>query len=670
MSVDKPSNHSATTVTTATESRSNRWPTAKDSLRYSQTRASAANGDSHRTRRRAKKAPVAGTSVSQQHKPVRWRVVFTGLLLFTFFLTYYNLSSHHLPQGAGPDFVHNDDISNFIYENNRLAVLPDDEANLRFTHYGGTRALRPPLSFVTSAMVAKLFNPKDTKELRKAFRKGSALLMSLSIALGFVALLLYFNSLAIALTGSLLMGLMPQFAFIGSYNNDDASAIFSGTLMLLTMVALYRKGVNFRTLCLLGLATGITIISKQSGWILFPTVVVFLLLFVLRQLPKAIGPTIAAIAIALCVGGWWIAFNVSHYGLDDPLLQKITKTTAAKHTRFAQDRVLGYKAQDVGFSELVLDNHDDFMTKTLRSTVGNLDWLRLQVGPNHYRFYLLLFCIGIGAWLIRLVSLVLPGTTVEPRTLLFESILIGALGFQFLAYVWINVNNDIQTQGKYLLPVLLAAIILGLSGVLHVTRLLTRFLNYIGFYKIELNRRALSATTMIVVSLVTAAMHYDSLVSYVLPYYRPAFFSARLSPLEVGPFTTIDLSKATSTDQHHIDQISVTNTGAMEFTATGADPWFVIPTKNCAGARDNTLVRITIESSINSTLSIYWDDGGGFSETNKGQHRYKAGLTELHVWIGPRACRQLRIDPAAHAGDFVIHNLSVATVDVSNRRRD
>ncbi len=669
MSSDNPDNPAATAPPSTARVDSGGWPSTPSKLRYAQNRASAASGELKRNRRRLKQA-AAETAAAPPRQPLHWRVVFTGLLLFCLFLTYFNLSSHHLPQGAGPDFVHNDDISNFIYENNRLAVLPDDESSLRFTHYGGTRALRPPLSFMTSAMVAKLFNPKDTKELRKAFRKGSALLMSVTVLLGFVALWIYFNSIPIALAGALLMGLMPQFSFIASYNNDDASAILSGTLMLLAMIGVFKRGVNFKTLCLLGLAAGVTIISKQSGWIMFPSVVAFLLLFVLRHLSKAILPAIVALAITLCVGGWWIVFNISHYGLDDPLAQKITKTTAAKHTRFAEDRVLGYRAQGVGFSQLVFENHDAFMTKTLRSTVGNLDWLRLPVGPNHYRFYLLLFCIGIAAWLTRLLALVLPGAAVAPRPLLFESILVSALVVQFLAYVWINVNNDIQTQGKYLLPVLMAAIVLSLSGVAHLARLLAKLFNSVGFDRIELSRQSLVTATMVLVSVVAATMHYDSLKSYVLPYYRPAFYSEKLEKVDVGPFAFIDLNAIESSDRHQIDQISVNPAGAMQFTATGADPWFVMPAKHCAGARDNSLVRVTIESSINSTLTVYWDDGGGFNERNKSQHRYRPGIVELHVWIGPRACRQLRVDPATHPGTFTIHNLSVATLNVSKYRRD
>jgi len=478
-----------------------------------------------------------------------WRVVFVAWLLFTVFLTYFNMSSNHLPRGAGPDAVHNDDISNFIYEKHRLAVLPDDEAALLFTRYGGTRALRPPLAFVTSAVVASLFEANDTQELRKLFRKGSALLVSIAIVCGFFALWIYFQNLGVAVAGALLMGLMPQISFIASYNNDDSSAILAGTLILLSMVAVYRHGVGWKTLLLFGFSAGITIISKQSGWILFPTVVVFLLLFVVRDLTKAIAPTLAAIAVMLAVGGWWIAFNVTHYGIDDPLLNKVTRETAEKHSRFDPNLVLGYQAQEAGFQELVFRNHDQFMTKTLHSTVGHLDWLRLKVSTGHYGFYLALFVLGLFIWLARLLSLVLPGAPADGRRLLFESVCVLAMLIQFTAYVWINIHNDIQTQGKYLLPVTLAAMIIIFSGIDTIGRLVAGLIRSAGDPSLRFNHATVFACLIAGVGLCAGALHYDSLKSYVLPFYKPAFYAEPLEPIELGSFVPISLQASSIGDQ-------------------------------------------------------------------------------------------------------------------------
>lgn len=663
MSTDPPDNVPASVADQ--HPRPQRWPRVPGKNTASRIGSEATDSQRPVDNEQRENARTAGSSRTR----FRWRPVLISWVLFTAFLTYFNLTSDHLRQGAGPDSVHNDDATNFIYENNRLAVLPDDEEQLLFTRYGGTRALRPPLAFVTSAYVARLFDPADTRELRKTFRKGSALLMSIAVVVCFLALWVYFENLLLATSGALIVGLMPQFSFIASYNNDDCSAIVAGSLMFMALVALFRRGINLRTMCLLGLASGITIISKQSAWILFPTVAIFLILFVLRDAAKSPGPVLLSVLIMLMAGGWWIAFNISNYGIDDPLLQKITRETADRHSRFSQDKVLGYQAHGVGMKELVVDNHDFFMTKTLRSTIGNLDWLRLPVGVNHYRFYLLLFSIGIVAWLLRMLALVLPGAPSNPRAMLFESILVFALLFQFAAYVWININNDIQTQGKYLLPVLLAALILSMRGLQSLSQLIARFLSFIDLNRFEFSQRTLIGMMMIGIGAVAMAMHYDALKSYILPYYRPAFYSPPLTEVVVGEFTKISLDDVSIGTTHQMNQIEFNERGGLKFTASGTDPWFIPDIENCAGAQDNSLLRVRINAELASTLAVYWDDGDGFSESNKSVIKYQAGNTELHVWIGPRACNRLRIDPSVNAGEFRINALGVATL-IFNRRAD
>ncbi|MFV1977157.1 MAG: DUF2142 domain-containing protein, partial [Candidatus Scalindua sp.] len=399
-------------------------------------------------------------------------------LVFLSFFSYFFFTSNILPHGAGPDWKSNTDASKFIYEHGRLAVLPDDEDLLHFTVYGGTRSLRPPLSYIVSATTAKVF---DSSELSShgLFRKGSALLSALALALTFYALSIYFSSYAIGLMGAVIIGLMPQFTFIASYNNDDSGAIFSATLMIAVLVRIYRYGISNTNAVLVGLAAGLIVLSKMTAWLLIPSVILFLILFIRAPSRILLRYTGIAGVIFILAGGWWFAFNIAHYGIDDPLLKKITNTVIEQHRRLPVGSGVGFAAQGVGFYELLGKNYKNFLGETAKSTIGNLDWLKLKVGPLQYTVYLAVFFIALFYYFFRLSEYLLRrvrGKSVENefyRQLIFESLLALIIVFQIIMYTWTNIYNDIQVQGKYILPIFLAILILFFSGIIRIPVLLT-----------------------------------------------------------------------------------------------------------------------------------------------------------------------------------------------------
>lgn len=574
------------------------------------------------------------------------------------------MTSTALPHGAGPDYAAHDDASRFIYRHNRLAVLPEDEELLTFTPYGGTRALRPPLSYIVSASLAKALDASQ-KKLEILFRKGSALFAALTVMVLFQTFLVYFNSYKLAVLGAVLVGLLPQFTFIASYNNDDAGAIFSASMMLLSMTVVFRNGVSTKTLALMGFAAGLVVITKPSAWIIAPAVVLFALLFIFRKLPKAFVPMLVGAVVMSLTCGWWIVMNVNHYGVDDPLLQKVIKTTAEKHSRFDDDKKFGYAAHGASMIQL-LKNHKGFLEGTGLSTVGNLDWLRLRVGKYVYWFYYALAGLAVLYWLGRVASILLPGSLRRPSDLVFESVLVFAIGFQFYMYLWTNMYNDIQIQGKYLLPVVGALLILSLGALRSAGALAWSMADRAGVGRVSITSGGLGLVAVLALIATTLALHRDSLLNHVLPFYKPAFYEEPLRKISVKPFKHISIDPASF---KAVNQIQSANLEGRRLTveASGTDPWFVPDLKQCAGAQDNTLVRVRLTAPKPGRFTIYWDDGNGFSDSAKSQVRYDKGRQELHVWIAPRSCQQLRFDPAIAPGEYIIHRISLAQVDIGPR---
>jgi len=594
--------------------------------------------------------------------PSGWGLAGIGWALFIVFLTYFNITSNLLPYGAGPDYAAHDDASRFIYRHGRLAVLPQDEDKLKFTPYGGTRVLRPPLSYMLSAKLAKLLDNGETRQ-EILFRKSSALLSALSVFVIFWCGIVYFSSVSLALLGAGLVGLLPQFTFIASYNNDDAGAIFSMSLMLLAMVIVLRRGSNWKTLGFMGFAAGMVILTKQSAWLIAPTVGLFALFFILRHLPRVIGPIIVGLLVAALSGGWWIAKNIRDYGPHDPLLQKTVKEVAERHSRFSEDRKFGYAANGVSAVDL-LRNHRSFLTATAISTVGNLDWLRLRVGKMTYWFYYALAGIGALYFLARLLSLVLPGELRRPGDLVFETLLVAALVFQFAMYMWANLYNDIQVQGKYLLPAVGIITLLSLAGLRMLGELLAHVMRRTGLQDITITPRFLATAACIALLATTALLHRNSLMNYVLPFYQPNFYKEPLRQVTLKAFVPISLEPSGFLASNQIDDAKLLARDRLSFESTGGDPWFVPRVHKCAGAQDNSLVRISLKAPAKGRFTVYWDDGDGFGQHNRSSVRYGTGSQELHIWIAPRDCRKLRFDPGVAQGRYVIEQIAVAQVDI------
>ena len=125
-----------------------------------------------------------------------------GLFIISFF--YFGYSSSIFPHSSGPDELSNYDASLFIYKYNRLALFPQDKDRVVFTSHGGTRTQRPPLTYITSAIIAKLSSRSIEVDsisyspfLLDLFRKGSNLFGALTVLLTFLTINLLFKNISV-----------------------------------------------------------------------------------------------------------------------------------------------------------------------------------------------------------------------------------------------------------------------------------------------------------------------------------------------------------------------------------------------------------------------------------------------------------------------------------------
>ena len=584
------------------------------------------------------------------------------------FFAYYLTTAMALPYGAGPDYDAHFDGAQFIFSEGRLAILPEDASKLQFTAYGSTRALRPPLSYIVAAAGAQSLSWTGI-ELQMLFRAGSALLGALTLGLIFSALNRHFNNRWFALSGVLLVGLLPQFAFIASHLNDDSAAIFSVTFLIYCLIRLLHEPVSPGRALLTGLAIGLVILSKFTAWLFLPVAGLILALFARPMAGRwfiSIGLMSAGIVLG---GGWWIGFNIWHYGWNDPLLFNIGNTISSQFIKIDPDQVRGFAAEGISFADLVLGDYKNFVDETLVSTIGNLDWLRLRLGLPQYALYTFVLVVGVVyvplRWLGALFAVVRGQSSPDSKRLLFESLLLLAIVFQFFVYALYEWQKEMQVQGKYLLPVLICPVILFFSWVEMVSRS-ERFRGWRPFLVFGSTLGGVRVPVLALIAMgAVVAVHIDGLRRFVIPYYDPP-----TRVLGLADFQPLDLTTTASILTMSNVELTAGPAG-WHIHATTKDSQIELDPSVCRQFQAHNLLKISMHSSGPGTLQLFWSDGPGFADRmgeSSTTAKFQPGENELMLAAGIDDCKRLRLDPTNVSGqELVLRSISVAPMSIARR---
>ena len=525
---------------------------------------------------------------------------FSAFILATI---YFGFTASHLPVGAGPDAYANYSAVSFYLKHKRLAVFPEDEntAGISYTPHGTTRLLRPPLSFLVSALLTPVSplgekasrNVVGSKAWHMAPRIGSVLLCALTVAFVYLGLYWYFGNAWYAVVGSALIGLLPQFTFIASHLNDDSSAIFSATMLFAALILIYQRRTKLSTIVFLGLSVGLVLVSKLSAWLVLPTAGLAFLLFFRIEKKRWLPCGLILIAMTIIGGGWWLLFNMSHYGIDDFRARNIQREIAPRHKTLKAFQGRGFIAHGIDFYQLGIRNHDNFVGASIKSAIGHLGWLQLRLSPVQYTPYYAVLILAVLYYLMRVLFVSVRCWTgmqeaTDTRRFIFETLLAGAIVFQALAYTYRNVYQDIQVQGKYLLPIILPLLVLFLAATRVMSHTLLAWLRAAGLRSITLPSHNIPQAVALLCLFTFGLVHLDGVLRRVLPYYWPPAYS-----LNSSDFEFLNLDQALWTELHKDISITIQD-GAWQIQSAGEDPQLILPGDICNQYGKNFLVRVDL----------------------------------------------------------------------------
>jgi small subunit ribosomal protein S36 len=271
----------------------------------------------------------------------------------------------------------------------------------------------------------------------------------------------------ICLVASLTPLAIPQLTHIGAtLNNDNLFVVLVSALMVL-LVGVARGDRSRRTMVLVGMATGLALLTKGFAVVLPPVVVLAYLIGSaspeatvrgwLRRGWQAGWPTATALATALVVSGWWYFENLT---TTDRLMPSI------------EDRLrLNPRNRPAGFEPRIGEYAASTATRLVEGFWGDFGWRRVEL-PTVISAAATLLCLGAVAVAFRQRSRTEsadPPVTGALLTLMLAPIaLLTAFVVIRSAVIYQEIGSLAFQQGRYLFAGVTAAAAVMAIGIHHL----------------------------------------------------------------------------------------------------------------------------------------------------------------------------------------------------------
>jgi hypothetical protein len=356
--------------------------------------------------------------------------------------------------GAPDEQIHLEANALFIADNNRLPVSGVDDlrflTNCRVNPLGAMPCTNsyntfPQLNYLISAVSIKL-----NRLLGLVSDATAARLPQIVYAIIFFTSL-HFSVVSVGLGSSkalmiaLSVCLIPQVIFIFSYLNQDAFALTSASLVLLSCTLALDRGRRHGTLptsavLFLGISLGLLLSSKYNYFALLPAIFIYLAYILRSTIPERRGQWLAIIKIFVIAGliaGPWYLRNLVLYG--DLLGGKFLIETMSKFHPLGTARTM-----NPSNIEFLVDN--GWFYTNFRSFFAVFGFMSLFLGSFWYLIAALLVTIAIGG------ALFLAGGSQHSKGPVFIALGTTVLIIAMSAYHSLAI--DFQAQGRYLFPIL------------------------------------------------------------------------------------------------------------------------------------------------------------------------------------------------------------------------
>ncbi len=411
------------------------------------------------------------------------------LVLFCFF--FYLVWSQLIPYNDAPDEAMRFSIAEFIYKYGKLPF--GNETEIMNPLWGQSYAYQPIFAYQIAALFMHLGHWAGLADdsLYLAARFANVL-----TGTGTVIVLLLIGRTAFGRRGSLLfacfIALLPEFAFVNSYVNNDGLAFFSAALIVLAWIRGIQDHWSIRSCVLLGFGTGLCALSYYNAysWILC-SLFLYLGCWISARDKNPrywIGHGLAVLGVFSVLCGWWFVRSALLHNGDFLGLSSVNDLAEQK-------AMFGYKPsqkmtpQRAGLSlwQMFFKPYgqagDLWIKSSIRSLFGVFSYNKLLM--NQY-YYPAVYLITLGGILPALWNWfsgkrssktdkteILSECESTSRNLFFCMMILAAL-ISFGISVYYSYTSDYQPQGRYFMTALIPMSFFWTWGMLRLGKLANR----------------------------------------------------------------------------------------------------------------------------------------------------------------------------------------------------
>jgi 4-amino-4-deoxy-L-arabinose transferase-like glycosyltransferase len=266
----------------------------------------------------------------------------------------------------------------------------------------------------------------------------------------------------VAVVAALVPLAVPQLTHIGgTLNNDNLFVVLASALMAL-LAGVVQGDRSRRTLLLVGVVTGLALLTKGFGVVLPPVVLVAYL--VGRRTPgsgpawwrdwrdwrdwRAVVPAVGALAVGFVVSGWWYLGNLAATGQIMPSIE---------------DQRLSARNRPPGFHPRLGEYVGSAASRLVEGFWGAFGWRRVEL-PTVVSVAATVLCVAAAAVAIARppVPRRMLGVLLAPVALLVAFVLVRS------AVIYRDSGRLAFQQGRYLFAGLTAAGAVVAVGVVHL----------------------------------------------------------------------------------------------------------------------------------------------------------------------------------------------------------
>lgn len=399
---------------------------------------------------------------------MNWEIILYLSLMFLL----YSLWSLITPTSGAPDEGMRLPLLLFMTENWHLPL--GNEPTIRDYTWGFSYAYYPFISQIIGAFffrITRLFTSSQIALLYAA-RLPSVLFSVFTLLFVYKTGLRLLNRRASWFL-LILVSLWPSYALLASYINNDSFGLFTISIIIYAWAIGLERDWDWKSIITLSIGVGLCLISyfNAFGFVLLSGFLWIWCLLLNKKtrvnLPTFVKKSSVLLGIMFVLAGWWYIRNAIHYNGDFLGMRTLQSDFYEYGAEFLTERKTISQTDLTVFDMLFRMPHPWYgawwIDYTYRSFIGMFGYWFVMVHGWVLRLYTLIILLGGVGIIAEIIYSCIKKKNIERFT--FYLFCAFSIPIPIVLSVYNSYFNDLQPQGRYILPMLIALCIFIAKGI-------------------------------------------------------------------------------------------------------------------------------------------------------------------------------------------------------------